>query len=95
MPAAEERFFYSKDVHLLCYPRSRFRHPEPWSRLRAIPKQDVGLDRISIVAGAARAGLCAPYASGLPDRSASERGLDDRCAIGYHLFPFARGTETL
>lgn len=90
-----KRGFLFKDFHLLCCPRSCFRRPESWSRLRAIPKQDVGLDCITIVTGAARAGLRAFHASGLPDGSTYQRGLDDRCAIGCHRFPFARGTETL
>lgn len=82
-----KRGFLFKDLHLLCFPRSCFCRPEPWSRLRAIPEQDVGLDCISVVAGAARAGLCALHASDLPDGGPSQWGFDDPRAIGRHLIP--------
>ena len=88
-------FFFNSDVHLLCFPRSCFCCPEPRSRLRAIPKQDVGLDCISVIAGSPRAGLCALHAGSVPDGSASQRGLDDPCTIGYHLFSSTRRAETL
>lgn len=90
-----KRFLLYSDLCLLCLPRSCFRRPEPWSRVRVISKQDASLDCISVIAGAACAGLRAFHASGLPDRSASQWGLDDPRAIGCHLISPTRRTETL
>ena len=70
MPLATQRGSLFQDLYVLCSPRPCFRGPESRSWVWAVAKQDAGHDCVGVGAGAACAGLCAFYASDLPDGGA-------------------------
>ena len=79
------------DVYMLRLLGSRFRHPEPWSRLRDCPKQDACLDGFGLVYRTVEFDLRPPYAVDFSDGCVGLWGLVFVVDPGRHLFYSTRG----